>query len=479
MRRPAAPPDLRPGVSHALARWRAARYRDVAIAITADIDARASRLRGRAAVSLALARPAPIVLDWAPARRPALASLRVNGARCRGARFRGEHLVIPAMPAGRVEIAIELIAPIRAKGTPLTGWRDPSDGARYVHSLFVPAEARRVFPCFDQPDLKTRFTLDLTVPARWTVVSNEPARSVVPAPRGRRRFGFPPTPPISTYVFAFAAGPFVAIPDRSARVPSRLLVRRSIARKARRDAPAILVTARRGIRWIERYLDTPFPFAKHDLVAVPAFFYGGMEHAGATFLREESMLLGPHPVAAAAARRRHILLHEIAHQWMGDLVTMRWFDDLWLKEGFANFLAVRTLRDIGREREARAMLAELRRTALGSDELQRRGLHRRLANIADARALYGPTVYCKAPLVLAEAERLVGRTAFRCAVARILRDHRWSSFDRHDFVGALEAESGRSLSAWARTHIMRPGATGLLRLELRRSAAPSARGAPV
>ena len=430
--------------------------------IEAGIDARATVLRGKVTIELRLASRTPIVLDWRPARAQSLASLRVNGARCTAARLRDEHLLIPAThaAAGMNRIQIGFTAPIAPSGGALVSWQDPADRARYVYSLFVPAEARTVFPCFDQPDLKTRFTLALTTPGSWHCVGNAPLASRAPRGRGRVIHHFEPTAPISTYLFAFAAGPFVRCEDAAARVPTQMWVRRSRRAAARTAAPEVFEISRRGIDAMEDYLAEHFPFPKYDLVALPGFPFGGMEHAGATFSARGGRPAGRRePPVAESMRRRQLILHETAHQWMGDSVTMRWFDDLWLKEGFANFLAAKVLRAIGKPGEADTMLAALKQAALATDlSAGSVPLHQPLANLNAAKSLYGTIVYGKAPAVLAEAERLVGAHTFRAAVRSIVRAHRFASFDSHELVAALERASGHDLEAWAQAWIFAAGA---------------------
>jgi aminopeptidase N len=293
-------------------------------------------------LSKALDRPA-LVLDWRPELDVADAmrtvrSIRVNGRRDARCEFREGHLHVPAraLTPGVNCIELEWSARIRESASALTRYRDSADGAVYVYSLFVPADASTVFPCFDQPDVKARFSLALTVPSSWHALANAPLVTSERV-RGGRKLVFAATEPISTYAFAFAAGPFVAL-GRPAD-PTLVWVRRSQRSRAQRHLTDILRLNAAAVRYCTRYFGHPFPFRKYDLALIPQFPYRGMEHAGATFLNEDAVLLPQPHGPAARLQRAQLIFHETTHQWIGDLVTMRWFDDLWIKEGYANFIA--------------------------------------------------------------------------------------------------------------------------------------------
>ena len=270
----------------------------------------------------------------------ALHDLRVNGEPLEPIPYARDHVVVPRehLRPGANRVEVRFAAPVRPAGAALTRYRDGTDGSEYIYSLLVPADASTLFPCFDQPDLKARFTLELTVPEQWRAVSNgrELGRT---EQGGAAHYRFAPTEPISTYLLAFAAGPFAELRDSHSDL--RLLVRRSRLERAREEAGEIFRLHREGLRWLERYFGQPYAYGKLDVVLVPELAYGGMEHAGAIFLREDSVLFPFEPSDADRLRRAQLIFHEAAHQWFGDLVTMRWFDDLWLKEGFANLMAAK------------------------------------------------------------------------------------------------------------------------------------------
>ena len=442
-------PRLEPGVSQELAAWRARHYRDLRYALELRLEERKETVAGKLELRLAMARRTDLVLDWrgAPVR-----ALLVNGKPAQ-ARQEKEHLVIPraALKAGENRVQLEFSARVAVAGAALTRYRDREDGSSYVYSLFVPADASSVFPCIDQPDLKARFSLQLGMPPAWRAVSNAPA--LEESPGGAR---FAETEPISTYLFAFAAGPFETI--ALAGEPVRLFVRRSQLERAREHAPEVLRLNRSALRYFEKAFAQRYPFAKYDLVLIPELAYGGMEHAGATFLNESAVLFPYAPSNPDLLRRAQLVFHEASHQWFGNLVTMRWFDDLWLKEGFANFMAAKAAAEIVPDLQPWSAFHTLKTGAYRTDVTQgTTPLRQPLANLSAAKSAYGSIVYSKGPAVLRQAEFYLGAAAFRRAVRDFLKRHAYGAADWSDLVRAFERASQRDLRAWAEAWVKQPG----------------------
>jgi aminopeptidase N len=482
----AAVPGLEPGVSRELAQWRAKNYSDIRYSLAISVAAGATKLAGTAAVEVTLPRRVPdLVLDWRPSPGAVgIAQLRVNG-RTAAAKLERDHLIVPArlLRAGKNRVSFSFESPIALSGSAVTRYLDREDGSEYVYTLFVPSDASSAFPCFDQPDLKARFKLELVLPRAWTAVGNAPIAATEEVPNGLRRFRFAATPPISTYLFAFAAGPFAEVEApaspqsspagrKAARaqragkgrassrkaVETRLFVRKSQLARARAEAPEVLRLNRESVRWFERYFASRFPFPKYDLVLVPELAYGGMEHAGATFLREESVLFPSTPNETDLLARAQLLFHETSHQWFGDSVTMRWFDDLWLKEGFANLMAAKAAEALLPEHSVWNAFHALKTAAYRTDVTQgTTPIYRPLANLSAAKSAYGNIVYGKAPAVLRQAEFYVGAPAFRRAVRQFLKKHAYAAADWNDLVAALERASGRRLKGWAEAWVKRRG----------------------
>ncbi len=251
-------------------------------------------------------------------------------------------------------------------GKAITRYEDKEDGSEYFYTLFVPMDASAAFPCFDQPDLKGRFTLAVTHKTGDEVIGNSKLALDEGAGAISKK-GFRETEPISTYLFAFAVGPFrpvhhvFGLPD--------VYVRRSQQKRAEAEIPAVQEITAAGIKFFSNYFAQPFPFPKYDMVLIPGFPFGGMEHAGATFLNEDSVLFRSAPTEDDRFGRMTLLLHELAHQWFGDLTTMKWFDDLWLKEGFAQYMAYRALSGIetGRKTSWARFYQQIKPAAYGID----------------------------------------------------------------------------------------------------------------
>lgn len=441
---------IAPGVSHALARWRAKHYREPRYELAFRLDPEGAGVPGTLCLSVRLPRePVDLVLDWCG---DAVQGLRVNGLPAE-AELAREHLVIPAaaLKGGRNRIELSFEAPAAEADAAITRFHDAADGTTYLYTLLVPADARTLFPCFDQPDLRGRYTLTLSLPPGWTAVANAPLEQAKDG-----ALVFRETEPLPTYLFAFAAGPFEAITLPGE--PVRLFARRSRLAEATAQAPRILGLNRRMLDWCAGWVDHPFPFAKYDLVLLPEFPYGGMEHAGATFLNEDRLLLPSPAGATEELRRAQLLFHETAHQWFGNLVTMRWFDDLWLKEGFANDIASRAIAALCPEFDPGIAFHAMKQSAVRTDATRgTTALHAPLENLADAKSAYSAIVYCKGPAVLRQAAFAFGEEPFQRAVRGFLRRHAYGAADSRDLVRALQRATGKDLRRWADAWILRPG----------------------
>jgi aminopeptidase N len=453
------PPDAAgPGISHALALARAARYRDLHYTLDVQVLPPFDRMNGKLTIRVTADAPdADLVLDWRPAAGAAVHDLQVNGSALDDPIQRHDHLVIPRarLRAGENSVQLRFVSPIRASGAAVTRFRDPVDESEYVYTLLVPADASSVFPCFDQPDLKARFELSVTAPAHWRVIANG-AEEHTNIDGASATTLFATTAPISTYLFAFAAGPFAELKDEHSA--TRLFVRASRLERARQEAGEVLRLTRLGSAFFARYFDRAFPFPKYDLVLLPEFAYAGMEHAGAAFLREDGILFPFQPAAADQLRRAELIFHETAHQWFGDLVTMRWFDDLWLKEGFASFMAAKAANEIVPELDPWNAFRASKTAAYRTDAtLGTTPIRQDLPNLSGAKSAYGNIVYSKAPAVLKQAEFFLGEAVFRTAVRDFVARHDFGVADWGDLVGAFERASGRTLAGWADAWVKRRG----------------------
>jgi aminopeptidase N len=448
------PPAVGPGISHELARHRAATIRDVRYDLRLDVTALDSAV-GRVTIRFKRSDTGDAILDFRGRR---LGRALANGQAIPADAAWNGHLIISdrLLEHGENTLDLEFIADIAPSGASIIRAHDPTDGSDYLYTLLVPADANQLFPCFDQPDLKARVRVALTAPAAWSVVGNGAAASADTA-GGRVTTRFDETKPVSTYLIAFAAGPWRhASSTRNGRTITAY-VRRSRAAEA--DLDTLLALNHRALDWMERYYGRPFPFQKLDFVLAPAFPFGGMEHPGAIFYNEDRFIFRERPTLPQRLDRFSTILHEVAHQWFGDLVTMRWFDDLWLKEGFATFMAAKALNEIDPGADAwKTFYFGTKPPAYAVDQTDgTRPLWQELTNLDQAKSNYGAIVYDKAPSVLKQLEYLVGDSAFQVGVRDFLDEHAYASANWRELLGAIGRAADRPLAGFGRDFMLRPG----------------------
>jgi aminopeptidase N len=448
----AAPPD---GIPRELARQRAGRISDVRYQLHFTLTPHSPSASGHEELRFRTSFSGPMVLDF---REGTAANLTVNGVPV-PAKIDNGHIELPAnvIHAGENVISLDFTAPVAPAGKAITRFEDKDDNTEYLYTLFVPMDAEMAFPCFDQPDLKGRFQLELTAPEDWTVISNTSIESQSRGNSGQRATLFSETRPISTYLFAFAAGPFRKVHETSG-LPG-FYVRQSKLKKAQEEAPEVQQITAQGIDYLSRFFAQPFPFPKYDMVMIPGFAYGGMEHAGATFLREESVLFRAVPTHSDHLNRDILLLHELTHQWFGDFTTMRWFDDLWLKEGFAQYLAYQALAALKPDENIwKRFYQSIKPAAYGIDSTKgTTPIFQDIANLKDAKSAYGAIVYSKAPGVMKQLAFVLGEERFRDGLRLYLEEHAYANAEWSDLVHVFERVTGRSLQDWAAQWIHRRG----------------------
>jgi aminopeptidase N len=335
----ASPADV--GVSRSLAIERADRLTNLRYQLAFILKEHLASVSGTEALSFESSSAGDLPIDY---RDGTIQSATLNGHSI-PTELRNGHLNLPVV-AGQNTLTVAFTSNAAPAGKAITRYEDKDDGSEYFYTLFVPMDASMAFPCFDQPDLKARFALDIEHPANWSVIGNTHAVAVTGT-----HAQFAETRPISTYLFGFAAGPFAALRSQNPSEPV-VYVRKSQLARAQPEAAEVQQMAARGIVYFSDYFSQPFPFPKYDLVLIPGFPFGGMEHAGETFLDEDSVLFRSTPTASDYFHRDVLLLHETCHQWFGDFVTMRWFDDLWLKEGFAQYMAYQAMAQLEPESNA-------------------------------------------------------------------------------------------------------------------------------
>jgi aminopeptidase N len=402
----------------------------------------------------------PLVIDFETSRDHVKA-VAVNSTAAPFEYLNG-HIVLPntALKVGRNEIDIEF----SAGDTPL------NRSADFLYALFVPARARQAIPVFDQPDLKARWTLALSVPASWKTVSNGARAGGSPpvcsdpvpgtAPSGCRRTDrFAETQPLPTYLFSFVVGNFkVETAERNGRT-FHMFHRETDAAKVARNRDAIFDLHATAIAYMEQYTGIPYAFGKFDFALIPAFQFGGMEHAGKILYNANGLLLDESATQNQLLGRASVIAHETAHMWFGDLVTMRWFNDVWMKEVFANFMAAKIVNpsfpDVNHE--LRFLLAhypaayEVDRTP-GANPIRQQ-----LDNLNEAGSLYGAIIYQKAPVVMRHLEALLGEDSFRDGLREYLNAHKFANATWNDLITVMDRRTPVDLRSWSRVWVEQPG----------------------
>ncbi|GAB3677264.1 aminopeptidase N [Angustibacter aerolatus] len=342
---------------------------------------------------------------------------------------------------------------------------DPVDDEVYLYSQFEVADSRRVFAVFEQPDLKGRFTFTVTAPDHWVVVSNSPTPEPVPAGEGSATWSFSPTPVISSYITAIVAGPYFhehrELTSSDGRtIPLGVYCRRSLGEHLDTDEIAQITT--QGFEYFERVFDLPYPFEKYDQLFVPEFNAGAMENAGAvTFL--ESYVFRSKVTEAMIERRALTILHELAHMWFGDLVTMRWWDDLWLNESFAEWASTMAQAENTRWPWAWTTFGTAEKSwAYRQDQLP--STHPIVADIRDLEDVevnFDGITYAKGASVLKQLVAYVGFEAFVEGLRRYFKAHAWGNTTLADLLHELEETSGRDLRGWSAQWLQRAGVNTL------------------
>jgi aminopeptidase N len=377
------------------------------------------------------------------------------------------------------ELIVEADCRYMNSGEGLHRFVDPVDDSVYLYTQFETADAKRMFACFDQPDLKATYRLTVTAPSEWKVVSNAKAESTEKTAEGATRTIFAPSARISTYIVALIAGPYAEWHDQYVEhtedgdlvIPLGIYCRASLAEHM--DAERLFTETKQGFAFYHKAFGTPYPFTKYDQLFVPEFNAGAMENAGAvTFL--EDYVFRSRVTRYAYERRAETLLHEMAHMWFGDLVTMRWWDDLWLNESFATFASVLAQADATEYEHAWTSFANIEKSwAYRQDQLP--STHPIAADIVDLQAVevnFDGITYAKGASVLKQLVAYVGLDNFLAGLRVYFGKHAWGNATLADLLAALERASGRDLSGWSAQWLE---TTGLNSLRPRFSTGPDGR----
>ena len=424
------------GVSRELAEWRKATIHNVEYDLMFDLVENS----GVATISFTLDAPQDVVIDFRNTELVADIFVPGEGVPVESA-LHNEHIIIPDFEtkagANRVSVIFKL------DNQSLN--RKPD----FLYTLLVPDRARTLFPCFDQPDMKAIYRLKLTVPQCWVAVSNTAVESVEEY-ETTKTIKFAPTEPLSTYLFSFVAGEFEqrTYDDGTHRFTAYY---RETDPKRLAQLDTIFDQVAASLEWLEEYTGIEYPFAKYDLIMLPGFQYGGMEHTGATLYNDSQMFLGENPTLDEELRRMQLIAHETAHMWFGDYVTMEWFNDVWTKEIFANYFAARMTEPLFPEVNHRLnRLKTYTYAAYNEDRTAgNTSIRQELDNLNNAGLIYGQTIYNKAPIVMDKIVELMGEEAFRAGIQEYLRTYAYGNATWNDLVAILDKHSKEDIATFS------------------------------
>ena len=437
---------VEPGVSRSLALERAAHIGNVRYGLAFSLpEDKAEPVEGTEVLTFDLDRRMDVQLDFREGAE-SIKSLTVNGKSV-PVRWEAEHLLLGRLPKGENRVEVGFVSGDQALNR--------NDG--YMYTLFVPALARTVFPCFDQPNLKAVFSLKLDLPERWVAVSDGSLLSEE-IKDGRKQLTFSDTKPISTYLFSFVAGEWQVAEETEDGFTMHCYYRETDPDKVA-QLPEVFRQAASAVRWMEDYTGIAFPFEKYDFIVIPGYQFGGMEHPGAIQFTDRRIFLNPEPSVDQILSRANLIAHETSHMWFGDAVTMQWFDDVWTKEVFANWFAARITGPLFPEVDT--PLADFKQFNIPAYEEDRtdgsNAIKRPLGNLSDAGLIYGNIVYDKAPVVMGMLAEMMGPEAFRDGLREYLGAFMYANSDWNDLIAILDRHTSADLASWSRSWVSEKG----------------------
>ena len=429
------------GVSRELAGHRKAQIKNLKYELSFNIPRQKEvAIEGDITLRFDLASRQEVLIDFREEREK-IKEVIANGVPVDKVRFENEHIILPASST------VEGANGIRIRFT--AGNQSLNRNDEYLYTLLVPDRARTVFPCFEQPNLKAEFTLQLELPADWKAVSNTYIRSET-VTDDRKTVCFAPTEPLSTYLFSFVAG----------KLERREYTRdgRTIAAYYRETDPKkvaqldiVFGQVMASLHWLEEYTGIAYPFAKYDFIVLPGFQFGGMEHTGATLYNDNGIFLSEHPTPDEELNRAELIAHETSHMWFGDLVTMDWFDDVWTKEVFANYFAARIVEPLFPEiNHTQNKLKTFTAASLSEDRtMGTNAIRQPLDNLRNAGLIYGQIIYNKAPVMMEKLVDKMGEANFRSGIQEYLKTYSYGNATWDDLIRILDSKTTEDLAAFS------------------------------
>lgn len=438
-----------PGVSWELAQFRKEHFLDVRYHLFFSIpESRDEAIQGEEELVLRLEENEPLILDFR-GDPDQVTAVSLNGEPV-AYEVRNEHILIASdVVEGENRVKISFL---------------PSDQSlnrrdEFLYTLFVPDRARTVFPCFDQPDIKALFTLALEVPSVWEAVANGAILEIdsVSVPN-RKRISFQETEPLSTYLFSFVAGKLVREKyTRNGREIS--IYHRETDPKKIAQCPDIANEVFDALEWQEAFTGIPYPFAKYDLIILPGFQFGGMEHTGATLYTDRRMFLNENPTLSERLSRSSLIAHETSHMWFGDYVTMEWFDDVWTKEVFANYFASRIVGPLypGVNHRLNFIRDYIPASYLEDRTAGSNPIKQDLDNLSNAGLVYGNIIYDKSPVIMEMLVQILGEDAFKQGIREYLTTYAYGNATWEGLIRILDAYTEEDLASWSNVWVNEKG----------------------
>jgi aminopeptidase N len=406
------------------------------------------KIDGKIEITFKAERRNDVVLDFRE-NESNIKSVKINSENAKY-QFHKGHLIVPEKYIRRGENKITIAF--------ITGEGSLNRKDDFLYTLFVPDRASTAFPCFDQPDLKSVYNLTLDLPEKWKAVSNG-AVILVTGNDSIKTLSFGPTKPISTYLFAFAAGRFDTIGRHENQRNITIYHRENDSLKVKRNLDAIFTSHFHSLNWLFNYTGIDYPFSKLDIILIPDFQYSGMEHPGAIYYRDSQLLLNENPSVNQKLGQASLIAHEVSHQWFGDLVTMRWFNDIWLKEVFAGFMADKIVNpqfpDI--DHDLNFLLSHYPRAYAVDRTEGANPIRQPLDNLLFAGTLYGDIIYHKAPVMMMQLELLMGKESFKEGIRQYLQKYSMNNAGWEDLVSILDPLTPYDLSSWSKSWVDIPG----------------------
>ncbi|MEN0053106.1 MAG: M1 family aminopeptidase [Mucilaginibacter sp.] len=441
---------VEPGVSLQLARYRHSVISNLQYTLNFDIPKdKSADIEAKESIDLVLKTVnSPLQLDFKQTPDK-VHSIQVNSKKV-PVKLVQEHLLIEAqyLHAGKNTISLQFS----------TGNQSLNRNDDYLYALFVPDRARTVFACFDQPDLKANFLLTLNVPQQWRVLANAAIADSVNEGQ-KTTYRFRKSDKLSTYLFSFAAGKFTSVKQLINNRPAEFLYRETDTTKIKLSINPVFTAHQDAINFLQQWTGIPFPFQKIGFIAIPDFQFGGMEHPGEVQYKASGVFLDEGATKDMIISRSNLLSHETAHMWFGDLVTMEWFNDVWMKEVFANFMADKiTEKLMGSETFNLKFLQDHYPAAYSTDRtLGANPIRQQLDNLKDAGSLYGNIIYHKAPIMMQQLELLMGKDNFRQGIQEYLKKYAYNNATWNDLIAILSKHTSTDLYTWNKVWVNQPG----------------------